>query len=54
MLKINDNSLSEKQLYLIKEKCYSAFCEALYKRGFVNNVKLYNSFIYKEAIFFKE
>ena len=53
MLKMNDNSLSEKQLYLIKEKCYSAFCEALYKRGFVNNVKLYNSFIYKEATFLK-
>lgn len=53
MLKMKDNSLSEKQLYLIREKCCSAFCEALYKRGFVNNVKLYNSFIYKEVTFLK-
>lgn len=53
VLKINNNFLSEKQLYLIKEKCYSAFCEALYKRGFVNNIKLYNSFVHKEISFLK-
>lgn len=50
---MNNNSLSEKQIYLTREKCYSAFCEALYKRGFINNVKLYNSFINKEITFLR-